>query len=128
MEGARDLYCVSNWIGSITSLKCTYRCCNAQPGTYHGLPLLSQASVLVTALLFPFGSMFPPPKYLKHKAKKNSYPSPPLTLPSHSDAASFPESKEGVHIEVTELDAEFSGPEARKRLERKLRVVSVEKV
>jgi hypothetical protein len=42
---------------------------------------LSHASVLVTVLLFPFGSMFPPPKYLKHKAKKNSYPSLPLALP-----------------------------------------------
>jgi hypothetical protein len=41
-------------------------------------------------------------------------------MSSHSDAASFPKSKEPVHVEVIDLDAEFGGPEARKKLERKL--------
>jgi len=39
---------------------------------------------------------------------------------SHSDTASFPGSKELVGREDIDLDAEFGGPEARRKLERKL--------
>jgi hypothetical protein len=41
-------------------------------------------------------------------------------MSSHSNVGSFPGSKEHVASEVVDLDAEFGGTEARKKLERRL--------
>jgi hypothetical protein len=41
-------------------------------------------------------------------------------MSSHSDVVSFSGTKERVDSEVVDLDAEFGGPEARKKLERRL--------